>query len=358
MTNRKSSSKEHAVDAARKRIKSNRLESSNIQDIARSVIAGHREDLAKAITLIESELASDRPLAQRLLSEIKTLTQSSEENKTVRIGITGIPGVGKSTFIERMGIDLINEGHRVAVLAVDPSSRRTRGSILGDKTRMDELAVHGKAFVRPSPASDALGGVARATMEAILLCEAAGFDRIIIETVGVGQSEIAVRDMVDVFILLLIEGAGDDVQGIKRGIVEMADLIIVHKADGKRIDACETTAQSYRNALHLFPTPDGGEVVDVMTASSLENKGHKEVRTKINHIIAVWKSNGWWLTQRTHQRSDRMTSHASELLFLKQLNTPSSAKQWLALKDDVINGTRSAFSAAWDWVHRGEDKND
>ena len=358
MTNRKSSSKEHAVDAARKRIKSNRLESSNIQDIARSVIAGHREDLAKAITLIESELASDRPLAQRLLSEIKTLTQSSEENKTVRIGITGIPGVGKSTFIERMGIDLINEGHRVAVLAVDPSSRRTRGSILGDKTRMDELAVHGKAFVRPSPASDALGGVARATMEAILLCEAAGFDRIIIETVGVGQSEIAVRDMVDVFILLLIEGAGDDVQGIKRGIVEMADLIIVHKADGKRIDACETTAQSYRNALHLFPTPDGGEVVDVMTASSLENKGHKEVRTKINHIIAVWKSNGWWLTQRTHQRSDRMTSHASELLFLKQLNTPSSAKQWLALKDDVINGTRSAFSAAWDWVNRGEDKND
>ncbi len=358
MTNRKSSSKEHAVDAARKRIKSNRLESSNIQDIARSVIAGHREDLAKAITLIESELASDRPLAQRLLSEIKTLTQSSEENKTVRIGITGIPGVGKSTFIERMGIDLINEGHRVAVLAVDPSSRRTRGSILGDKTRMDELAVHRKAFVRPSPASDALGGVARATMEAILLCEAAGFDRIIIETVGVGQSEIAVRDMVDVFILLLIEGAGDDVQGIKRGIVEMADLIIVHKADGKRIDACETTAQSYRNALHLFPTPDGGEVVDVMTASSLENKGHKEVRTKINHIIAVWKSNGWWLTQRTHQRSDRMTSHASELLFLKQLNTPSSAKQWQALKDDVINGTRSAFSAAWDWVHRGEDKND
>ena len=358
MTNRKSSSKEHAVDAARKRIKSNRLESSNIQDIARSVIAGHREDLAKAITLIESELASDRPLAQRLLSEIKTLTQSSEENKTVRIGITGIPGVGKSTFIERMGIDLINEGHRVAVLAVDPSSRRTRGSILGDKTRMDELAVHGKAFVRPSPASDALGGVARATMEAILLCEAAGFDRIIIETVGVGQSEIAVRDMVDIFILLLIEGAGDDVQGIKRGIVEMADLIIVHKADGKRIDACETTAQSYRNALHLFPTPDGGEVVDVMTASSLENKGHKEVRTKINHIIAVWKSNGWWLTQRTHQRSDRMTSHASELLFLKQLNTPSSAKQWQALKDDVINGTRSAFSAAWDWVHRGEDKND
>lgn len=358
MTNRKSSSKEHAVDAARKRIKSNRLESSNIQDIARSVIAGHREHLAKAITLIESELASDRPLAQRLLSEIKTLTQSSEENKTVRIGITGIPGVGKSTFIERMGIDLINEGHRVAVLAVDPSSRRTRGSILGDKTRMDELAVHGKAFVRPSPASDALGGVARATMEAILLCEAAGFDRIIIETVGVGQSEIAVRDMVDVFILLLIEGAGDDVQGIKRGIVEMADLIIVHKADGKRIDACETTAQSYRNALHLFPTPDGGEVVDVMTASSLENKGHKEVRTKINHIIAVWKSNGWWLTQRTHQRSDRMTSHASELLLLKQLNTPSSAKQWQALKDDVINGTRSAFSAAWDWVHRGEDKND
>ena len=358
MTNSKSSSKEHAVDAARKRIKSNRIENSNVKDIARSVVAGHREDLAKAITLIESELASDRPLAQCLLREIKTLTQRSEENKTVRIGITGIPGVGKSTFIERLGIDLINEGHRVAVLAVDPSSRRTGGSILGDKTRMDELAVHGKAFVRPSPASDALGGVARATMEAVLLCEAAGFDRIVIETVGVGQSEIAVRDMVDVFILLLIEGAGDDVQGIKRGIVEMADLIVVHKADGKRVNACASTAQSYRNALHLFPTPEGGEVVDVMTASSIENIGHEEVRTKINHITEAWKRNGWWLKQRTLQRSDRMTSHASELLFLKQLNAPTSAKHWQALKDEVINGTRSAFSAAWDWVHRGENNSE
>tara|TARA_B100000767_G_scaffold267185_1_gene285569 strand:- start:2164 stop:3240 length:1077 start_codon:yes stop_codon:yes gene_type:complete len=356
MTNRKSSSKEHAVDAARRRIKSNRIESSNIQDIARSVVAGNREDLAKAITLIESELASDRPLAQHLLREIKTLKQGSEATQTVRIGITGIPGVGKSTFIERMGIDLINEGHRVAVLAVDPSSRRTRGSILGDKTRMDKLAVHGKAFVRPSPASDALGGVARATMEAVVLCEAAGFDRIIIETVGVGQSEIAVRDMVDIFILLLIEGAGDDVQGIKRGIVEMADLIVVHKADGNRIDACKTTAQSYRNALHLFPLPEGGEIVDVMTASSLENIGHNEVRTKINNITEAWKSNGWWLKQRTLQRSDRMTSHASELLFLKQMNDPSSAKHWQVLKDEVINDTRSAFSAAWDWVQSGDNK--
>ena len=137
----------------------------------------------------------------------------------------------------------------------------------------------------------------------------------------------------------------------------MADLIVVHKADGKRIDACATTAQSYRNALHLFPLPEGGEVVDVMTASSLENIGHKEVRTKINHIIDAWKSNGWWIQQRTHQRSDRMTSHASELLFLKQLNDPSSEQHWQALKDEVVNDTRSAFSAAWEWVHRGGDKN-
>ena len=356
MTNRKSSSKEHAVDAARKRIKSNRVENSNVTDIARSIVDGHREELAKAITLIESELASDRPIAQDLLNEIKTLTDTSEEKKTVRIGVTGIPGVGKSTFIERLGLDLIDEGHRVAVLAVDPSSRRTGGSILGDKTRMDELAVHENAFVRPSPASDALGGVARATMEAILLCEAAGFDRIIVETVGVGQSEIAVRDMVDVFMLMLIEGAGDEVQGIKRGIVEMADIIVVHKADGNRINECISTAQSYRNALHLFPTPDGGVDVDVMTVSSTENIGHNEVRKKIINLTNVWKNNGWWLKQRTIQRGDRMTSHASELLFLKQINQPASAKLWLELKDEVLNGTRSAFSAAWDWVQSGVNK--
>jgi len=358
MTNKKSSLRESAVDAARKRIKSNRIESQNITDIAMAVVDGHREELAKAITLIESELASDRPLAQILLQEIKSLTDSSIENNTVRIGITGIPGVGKSTFIERLGLDLISEGHRVAVLAVDPSSRRTGGSILGDKTRMDDLAVHKNAFVRPSPASDALGGVARATMEAIILCEAAGFDRIIVETVGVGQSEIAVRDMVDVFTLLLIGGAGDEVQGIKRGIVEMSDLIVVHKADGNRINACKNTAQSYRNALHLFPTPPSGESVQVQIASSTENTGHKEVRAQISNLTKAWKNSGWWLKQRSDQRSDRMTSHATELLFSKQLSEPSSSKLWQELKTEVINGTRSAFSAAWDWVQNSGNKND
>jgi LAO/AO transport system kinase len=356
MTNSKSSLKKDAVDAARKRIKSNRIESQNVPDIARAVVDGHREELAKAITLIESELASDRPIAQNLLKEIKDLTDSSVENKTVRIGITGIPGVGKSTFIERLGLDLINDGYRVAVLAVDPSSKRTGGSILGDKTRMDELAVNKKAFVRPSPASDALGGVARATMEAIILCEAAGFDRIIVETVGVGQSEISVREMVDVFTLLLIAGAGDEVQGIKRGIVEMSDLIVVHKADGNRINACRSTALSYSNALHLFPTPPGGVGVKVLTASSAENTGHNEVRAQISNLTKAWKSNGWWLKQRSLQRSDRMTSHATELLFSKQLSVPSSLKLWQELKDEVSNGLRSAFSAAWDWVNNEGNK--
>lgn len=358
MTKRKSSLKENAVDAARKRIKSNRIENQNVTDIARAVVDGHREELAKAITLIESELASDRPLAQNLLNEIKALTDSSVENRTVRIGITGIPGVGKSTFIERLGLDLINEGYKVAVLAVDPSSKRTGGSILGDKTRMDELAVHKNAFVRPSPASDALGGVARATMEAVILCEAAGFDRIIVETVGVGQSEISVRDMVDIFTLLLIAGAGDEVQAIKRGIVEMSDLIVIHKADGNRINACKSAAQLYRNALHLFPTPPGGEGVQVLTASSTENTGHNEVRAQISNLTEAWKSNGWWLEQRSLQRSDQMTSHATELLFSKQLSDPSSSKLWQELKGEVINGSRSAFSAAWDWVKNGGNKSD
>jgi len=358
MAKKEFSSKKRAVDAALERIKANRSYNNSAIEIAKGIVNGKLEDLARGITLIESERLSDRPFAQLLLQEIKILIESKSKNSkkdTVRIGITGIPGVGKSTFIEKLGLDLIKEGHRVAVLAVDPSSKRTGGSILGDKTRMDELAVQEAAFIRPSPASDALGGVARATMEAVILCEAAGYDRIIVETVGVGQSETVVREMVDVFCLLLIGGAGDEVQGIKRGIVEMADIIIVHKSDGDNIDSCANTAQAYRNALHLFPSPPSGEKVDVLIASSLNGSGHGRIREKINSLVKLWKESGWWSKQRANQNSDRMTSHARELLLSQKMNDKKSALLWDKLQTEVTKGTRSAFSAAWDWINYESD---
>jgi LAO/AO transport system kinase len=349
MSRHKMSSKSKAVDAARKRIQSNRTEDFNASEIAGAIVDGKREELAKAITLIESENPSDRPLAQELLKAVKDLSSGKE---TLRIGITGIPGVGKSTFIERLGLDMIKDGGRVAVLAIDPSSKKTGGSILGDKTRMDELAVHSAAFVRPSPAAAALGGVARATMEAVILCEAAGYNKIIIETVGVGQSETSVRDMVDVFTLLLIGGAGDEVQGIKKGIVEMADLIVVHKADGDRIDTCIKTAQSYRNSLHLSPMPDGGEAVEVMTASSVTGAGHKEMREQIESLAKNWRMSGFFLTQRSNQQSDRMLSHAKDILLDKKMGESSSKVLWEDLSQEVKSGKQSAFSAAWSWVYK------
>ncbi|MEZ7836940.1 MAG: methylmalonyl Co-A mutase-associated GTPase MeaB [Flavobacteriales bacterium] len=349
MSSQKMSSKNKAVDAARKRIQSNRTEGFNASEIAAAIVEGKREELAKAITLIESENPSDRPLAQELLQAVKDLSSGKE---TLRVGITGIPGVGKSTFIERLGLDMIKDGDRVAVLAVDPSSKKTGGSILGDKTRMDELAVHSAAFVRPSPAASALGGVARATMEAVILCEAAGYNKVIVETVGVGQSETSVREMVDVFTLLLIGGAGDEVQGIKRGIVEMADLIVVHKADGDRIDTCMKTAQSYRNSLHLFPMPDGGEVVEVMTASSITGAGHHEVKEHIASLAKNWRKSGFFIAQRSNQQSDRMFSHAKDILLDKKMGDPSSKADWEVLSQEVKSGKQSAFSAAWSWVYK------
>ena len=237
-------------------------------------------------------------------------------------------------------------------MLLTPSSKKTGGSILGDKTRMDELAVHSAAFVRPSPAAAALGGVARATMEAVILCEAAGYNKIIIETVGVGQSETSVRDMVDVFTLLLIGGAGDEVQGIKKGIVEMADLIVVHKADGDRIDTCIKTAQSYRNSLHLSPMPDGGEAVEVMTASSVTGAGHKEMREQIESLAKNWRMSGFFLTQRSNQQSDRMLSHAKDILLDKKMGESSSKVLWEDLSQEVKSGKQSAFSAAWSWVYK------
>lgn len=342
--------KQEAIDAARNRIRSNRSERTDIHELAKSIVDGKRDGLAKGITLIESNQPEERESAHELLKEIKSLSNNS--TSSLRIGITGIPGVGKSTFIEKLGVDLINEGHKVAVLAVDPSSRNTGGSILGDKTRMEKLSSNEMAFIRPSPAAETLGGVARATMEAILLCEAAGYDRVLVETVGVGQSEISVRDMVDVFTLLLIGGAGDELQGIKRGIVEMADLVVVHKADGDKVQTCNDTASAYRNSLHLFPQPKGEVAVEVLTASSLSGEGHDKFRSSLNSLVQKWKENDFFSSQRLRQRTERMEQHAKDLLFLRMKESEGGMKAWDELEQQMNEGELSAFSAAWIWANK------
>src|ERR1700738_1629794 len=236
------------------------------------LLAGDRRALAQAITLIESTRADHRERADALLAAVLPRT-----GKSVRLGITGLPGVGKSTFIERFGLGLIGKGRSLAVLAIDPSSKRGGGSILGDKTRMEELSRHERAFIRPSPAGNTLGGVARRTREAMLLVEAAGFDTVLVETVGVGQSETDVSDMVDMFIVLLLPGGGDDLQGIKRGVIELADLIVVNKADGDMLAAARRAASDYQHALRMLRSPTAGWTPEVATCSALTGEGVVEV---------------------------------------------------------------------------------
>ncbi len=245
---------------------------ADIAALCDDVMKGDRRALARAITLVESTRPDHRSQAVDLLERL-----APAAGKSVRLGITGIPGAGKSTFIEAFGLHLTGLGHRVAVLAVDPSSPRTGGSILGDKTRMEELSRHPDSFIRPSPSGGTLGGVARRTREALLVCEAAGFDVVIVETVGVGQSETAVSEMVDMFLLILVPGGGDDLQGIKKGVVELADLLLINKADGDLAQAAERAERDYASALHLLVPPHPGWTPRVLKVSALEGKGMDEV---------------------------------------------------------------------------------
>lgn len=255
--------------------------------------------LARAITLIESNLPSDFRLAQELLNKILPLTGNS-----IRIGITGPPGVGKSTFIDRFGYYLCELNHKVAVLTVDPSSSISKGSILGDKTRMELLAQHPNSFIRPSPSRGSLGGVARKTRESLLLCEASGFDLIIVETIGVGQSEIAVRSMVDFFLLLIPPGGGDELQGFKKGSVEIADAIVVSKADKDNLKFAELTRKEYMQALHYLSSPTEGWETKVYTASALENRGISEIWEVVNNFLQVTKENRVFQKRRNQQSLD------------------------------------------------------
>ncbi len=267
-----------------------------VDDYVKGILEGNRTILSRAITMIESENPTHIAMAQTIIE--RCLPHSGN---SLRIGITGVPGVGKSTFIESFGGMLTAQGHKLAVLAIDPSSERTKGSILGDKTRMETLSTDPNAFIRPSPSGSALGGVARKTRESIILCEAAGFDVILVETVGVGQSETVVKSMVDFFLLLMLAGAGDELQGIKRGIMEMADALVINKADGDNLPKAKSAASQYRAALKLFPKNDNGWDVPVEVCSALENFALDKVWAIINEFVRQTRANGSFERTRNSQ---------------------------------------------------------
>ncbi|MCH7409103.1 methylmalonyl Co-A mutase-associated GTPase MeaB [Belliella sp. DSM 111904] len=305
------------------------------------VLKGDRVILSQAITLIESSLDLDQNLGDEVMDAILPYT-----GKSIRIGVTGVPGVGKSTFIEQFGLLLVEKGFKVAVLAVDPSSQSSRGSILGDKTRMEELSMDQRAYIRPSPAGTTLGGVSAKTREAMLLCEAAGFDVILIETVGVGQSEIAVKAMVDFFLLLMLAGAGDELQGIKKGIVEMCDALVVNKADGENIDEAKKAKRVYSNALHLFPMRENGWSPKVLTCSGLKGNGLPEVWEVILQYKSMMLSNGYFEGNRSKQRVSWLNEHAKYLLETAFYKNESVQSVLASSLQEVESGKTSAIKVA------------
>lgn len=310
-------------------------------NLKNDLLKGQRRALAKAITLVESSRTDHQAEAQELLASILPHTGNA-----IRLGITGTPGVGKSTFIEVFGLALTAKGHKVAVLAVDPTSSRTGGSILGDKTRMELLSKDPNAFIRPSPSGGTLGGVARRTREAMLLCEAAGYDIVLIETVGVGQSEIAVSDMVDMFLLMLSPGGGDELQGIKRGIMELADLVIINKADGDLKAAAIRAAADYKSALHLMRPKTACWTASVVLASALKAEGLDQIWEKIQAFEAAMKDSGELLKQREGQAKAWMWSEIhDQLVDAFRANYPQRLEQ---VENAVGKGQIPATAAARD----------
>jgi len=314
----------------------------SLQHYLDGVLAADRTTLARAITLVESDLPADADLAAQLLDAVLPHT-----GRALRVGITGVPGVGKSTFIDVLGIHLIRDrGENVAVLSVDPSSPISGGSILGDKTRMERLAVEERAFIRPSPARGHLGGVARRTRETMLLCEAAGYRNILVETVGVGQSETAVRSMTDFFLLLMLAGAGDELQGMKRGIIEMIDGMAINKADGDNKTKAERARTEYAGALHLFPASSDGWTARVLTCSSTENAGVAEVWQMILEHRELLDGNGWLARRRNRQSLEWMrelTTLSLDALF--RCHREVAARLPL-LEEDVRTGRKTPFAAS------------
>jgi LAO/AO transport system kinase len=302
--------------------------------LAASIMDGERAALARGITLVESRKAEHRALADGLLGAVHART-----GKAYRIGITGLPGVGKSTFIDQFGLNLADAGHRVAVLAVDPSSSRSGGSILGDKTRMGRLAHHANAYIRPSPSGGTLGGVTRATRETMLLCEAAGFDVVIVETVGVGQSEAAVAGMVDFFLVLLLPGAGDELQGIKKGLLELADMIAINKADGDLASQATSTAADYKAALHILTAPDADWQPDVVAISARDNQGLHDVWAAVGKHRAVLQASGAFAAKRRDQAVTWMQSLIEDRL-LRFLQDNEAVRERLAKVEAEVRAGR------------------
>lgn len=303
----------------------------DVDAMAEAVLADRRADLARAITLVESKRADHRAAAQELLLKL-----TPHAGNSFRVGITGVPGVGKSTTIEALGMHLIELGHKVAVLAVDPSSTRTKGSILGDKTRMGRLSSHPRAYVRPSPTSGTLGGVAKATRESIVLVEAAGFDVVLVETVGVGQSEVTVANMVDTFTFLTLARTGDSLQGIKKGVLELADVIVVNKADGKHVNEAKAAARELRNALHLMYPHDALWTPPVLTMSAMENTGVDEFWKAVLQHNKTLREAGEFDARRNRQQIDWTWSMVHDIVLSRLHESPTVAE----IRDDVEQRVR------------------
>lgn len=327
--------------AAVKSIKEKRQTQPSTDSLVKDILQGNMTALSRAITLVESTNPIHLQKANDIIQQCLPFA-----NNSVRIGITGVPGVGKSTFIEAFGMYLTSEGKKVAVLAVDPSSTLTRGSILGDKTRMEDLVKDDNAFIRPSPAGTSLGGVARKSRETIILCEAAGFDTILIETVGVGQSETAVHSMVDFFLLLKLAGAGDELQGIKRGIMEMADAIVINKADGDNLKNAKIAKLEFNRALHLYPPKDSGWQPKVLLASALKNEGIIAVWELIQAYLELSKHNAFFDHKRKEQNKFWLLQTIEDRLKSDFYNNSIIKKELQNQLQLIEEGKTSPFSAA------------
>ncbi|MCQ2345910.1 MAG: methylmalonyl Co-A mutase-associated GTPase MeaB [Paludibacteraceae bacterium] len=317
------------------------------EEYVEGILRGDITLLSQAVTLVESNLPSDQLIAQKVIELCLPHAGNS-----IRLGITGVPGAGKSTFIEALGTELCHQGKKLAVLAIDPSSERSKGSILGDKTRMNELSVEANAFIRPSPSAGSLGGVARKTRETIVLCEAAGFDTILVETVGVGQSETAAHSMVDFFLLLQVTGTGDELQGIKRGIMEMADGIAINKCDGHNVERAMAARVSFKNALALFPPTESGWKPYAETCSAVEKTGILDVWKMVEEYIRFTRANGYFDHQRTQQAKYWMYETINSSLLNGFYQSPDMEPLIEQAEQRVLNNELSSFIAAAQLLER------
>lgn len=316
----------------------------SVGEMVEGIVKGDVTILSQAVTLVESVNPNHQKKAQEVIDKCLPYSGNS-----VRIGISGVPGAGKSTSIDEFGIHVLDRfGGKLAVLAIDPSSERSKGSILGDKTRMEKLSVRKESFIRPSPSAGSLGGVARKTRETIILCEAAGYDKIFVETVGVGQSETACHSMVDFFLLIQLAGTGDELQGIKRGIMEIADGIVINKCDGNNVDKCHIAATNFRNALHFFPAPDSGWMPKVLCYSGFYGTGVKEVWDMIYEYIDFVKDNGYFDYRRNEQNKYWMYETINESLRNNFYNNELIQNSLQEYEQRVLRGEKTSFAAAHD----------